>query len=722
MTSFGFAAQDLDPLNVVWSTPSADAAGSMPIGNGRFGANVWVEPSGDILLLLSRTDAWSEACRLLKLGRLRVRLDPNPLPAGPFRQVVVLREGRIDLTLGDTRLEVWIDPDHDVLWISGESGSAHRVEARLETWRTARRRLVGGDLDASWTMKNAPMPVFESGDVYVGEPAAVNLYHRNESSIVPVTLEHQSLDPFAPVVHDPLLNRTFGSRLSGKGFARLGQSALVAPPTRAFAFQVATASTQPTDASEWLREVRSVARQSKFQEASARRTSWWREFWSRSWIEIGGPSEDARRITQGYALQRWMLACGGRGKYPIKFNGSIFTVEPSALGEKYDPDWRRWGDCFWWQNTRLPYAPMVASGDFDLMESLWPIYEDSIPLARERTRAYHQARGAYFPETMTIFGTYSNNDYGWNRTGHKPSDVLCPWWQWTWNQGPEMLQLMLDRWEWSGDDVFLRGRVVPMARAVLDYFDSRFPRDGRGRLKLTPTQAVETYWNDVVNDTPSVAGLHAVLDRLVAIPASKVSAKEQAFWRRLRGQLPPIPVRQGKIMPAESYRNERSNVENPELYAIWPFRVYGVGRPGLDVARQTFRERIEKANAGWQYDGQCAALVGLTEDARATLIAKSRNSNPAYRWPATWGPNYDWLPDQTHGGNLMATLQAMLFQCVGRKIYVLPAWPSDWDVAFRLHASQKTLVEVEVRGGKVVRVATTPKSRLRDVVVGLPTP
>ena len=31
-------------------------------------------------------------------------------------------------------------------------------------------------------------------------------------------------------------------------------------------------------------------------------------------------------VTQGYILQRWINACGGRGHFPIKFNDSIFTV------------------------------------------------------------------------------------------------------------------------------------------------------------------------------------------------------------------------------------------------------------------------------------------------------------------------------------------------------------------------------------------------------------
>lgn len=39
----------LDKFNVVWTSPSKDYNGSMPIGNGELAANVWVEPSGDLI-------------------------------------------------------------------------------------------------------------------------------------------------------------------------------------------------------------------------------------------------------------------------------------------------------------------------------------------------------------------------------------------------------------------------------------------------------------------------------------------------------------------------------------------------------------------------------------------------------------------------------------------------------------------------------------------------
>jgi len=86
------AADPLDAYNVVWDTPSNDHNGSMPIGNGETGLNVWVEPSGDLVFLISRTDSWDENERLCKLGRVRVKFTPG-LAGGDFRQILKLRQG-----------------------------------------------------------------------------------------------------------------------------------------------------------------------------------------------------------------------------------------------------------------------------------------------------------------------------------------------------------------------------------------------------------------------------------------------------------------------------------------------------------------------------------------------------------------------------------------------------------------------------------------------------
>ncbi|MCX7799914.1 MAG: DUF5703 domain-containing protein [Fimbriimonadales bacterium] len=710
---------ELDRCGVVWETPSRDASGSMPLGNGEVGLNLWVEPNGDLLFLVSRTDAWSEASRLLKLGRVRVRIEPPPLQGGaPFQQRLVLKDGRCELRMGDWSLSVFVDAASPVVYVQGRGRSERSVSARVENWRTRPKRLLGTELSSSWTMQDAPegVPVWESADRFGDrDPSAVVWWHRNETSVVPFTLRHQGLEALIGRAPDPILRRTFGGRLEGPDFARTAPTELrTAGTVRSFLLTLATASEQTDSWDEWLRR---LPRPAPVDAARRRTARWWRAFWERSFVFADPPNRagDAPSVSRAYQLQRYLLACAGRGAFPIKFNGSLFTVEPKhAGGPDLDADWRRWGDCYWWQNTRLPYFAMVASGDADLAEPLLRWFETILPLAAERTRIYYGARGAYFPETMTPFGAYANKDYGWDRTGRLPGDVDCVWWRWAWQQGLELLALMLDLHDLSGDRRFLRERLAPMARCVLDYFDSRFPRDPRGLLRIEPTQAVETYWTGVVNDTPTLAGLHAVLGRLKALPLPRDLSQTVA---RLLGQLPPVPMREGRLAPAERFDPQRTNVENPELYALWPFRLYGVGRPGLDLARRTFLGRIERASSGWQYDGQCAALCGLAEEAGRLLLGKVGNSHPAFRFPAMWGPNYDWLPDQCHGANVMLTLQTMLLQPVGAKIHVLPAWPKDWNVRFRLKAPKRTTVEGEWRDGRLLWVRTDPPERGKDLVL-----
>ncbi len=448
----------------------------------------------------------------------------------------------------------------------------------------------------------------------------------------------------------------------------------------------------------------------------------------------GKVSPDTADMTVGKAhtLQRYMQACAGRSIYPIKFNGSIFTVEPKPLGIKGNPDWRRWGDCHWWQNVRMPYHAMQATGDFDLMMPLFDTFERIRPYAEARTKLYFNAEGCFFTETMTIWGTYANRDYGWDRTGKEPGEMVNQWVRYVWNQGLELTGLMLDYYDHTEDQAFLKERLLPMATSVLKYFDTRFRKDAGGRIIIDPTQSVETYWHGVVNDTPSVAGINDVSTRLCALAENLTTTEQRKFFAHMKAAAPPIPIKEAqlngktvrRIAVAQKYNPKRSNRENPELFPIWPFRIFGLERPMLEEARNAYHLRGSHNDVGWGYDSNAAALLGMTDEAARILKIKIANSNAAYRWPATWGPNYDWLPDQCHGGNLIATINYMLLQHSGEKIMLLPAWPKDWDVSFKLHAPRQTTVEVVYRGGKIEKLEVSPPERRKDVALpaGIATP
>lgn len=129
-----------DDSPVVWDSPSADSWGSMPIGNGDIGANVWVEPSGDLVVLLSKSDAWDELSRLCKLGRLRIKLPSMD----NFRQELRTRDGEIRITAGGVTTRVWIDAHHPVVHVDMDGAAPFMTSVAHETWRTHERVLVTG--------------------------------------------------------------------------------------------------------------------------------------------------------------------------------------------------------------------------------------------------------------------------------------------------------------------------------------------------------------------------------------------------------------------------------------------------------------------------------------------------------------------------------------------------------------------------------------------------
>ena len=62
------------------------------------------------------------------------------------------------------------------------------------------------------------------------------------------------------------------------------------------------------------------------------------------------------------------------------------------------------------------------------------------------------------------------------------------------------------------------------------------------------------------------------------------------------------------------------------------------------------------------------------------------------------------------------TLQEMLLQEADGKILLFPAWPKDWNVHFKLHATGQTTVEATLKEGAVVSLTVQPKEREKDVV------
>jgi hypothetical protein len=428
---------------------------------------------------------------------------------------------------------------------------------------------------------------------------------------------------------------------------------------------------------------------------------------------------DPLKINQRYALQRFLNACSGRGASPIKFNGSIFNVN----GPHHDADFRAWGGLYWFQNTRLAYWPMLASGDFDLMQPLFQMYLNALPLARWRTQLWHGVTGAFFPEAMYFWGLHSNDDYGWNRSGRRLDEVANGAVAVHYNGNLELLSLALEYCQYRQDRQFARETLLPLAQPILDWWMQRFPPGSDGRVVLPRLSALETY-HESTDPAPDLAGLSWVLEGLLALPESWIPDALRMVWQSYHACLPPLPRSglslSGSLAPARTYAPIARNTENPELYAVFPYRLFGLTKPELEIARLTFMNRVFMGSRGWQQDDIHAAFLGLMPEARMAVVDRFNHSDPYSRFPAFWGPNFNWVPDQDHGGVALIALQSMLLQSDQSKILLFPAWPKEWNVDFKLHAPQNTVVQGVYRNGKIERLQITPHRRIRDLIICQP--
>lgn len=850
-------AEGPDAYNIVWDSPSANSNGSMPLGNGDIALNAWVEPSGALVFYIAKTDSWGDNGRLLKLGKVRVTLDPAP-PVTPFHQELSLADGMLKVRYSDgTTLNLWADANHPVIHVETQSPKPVTATASIELWRKEAMTLPSLECSDVMTDRSKPNQmhgptIVEPDTMITGLTDRIGWFHYNKKSVGPA--EHAAIQGVSGFKReDPLLHRTFGALICATGAKRLDDSHLQSAAGTEHRFDIFVLTEHPSSPAQWQVAISKLITEIDATPFVARKKAheqWWKDFWNRSWIhadttvstslaplnehplrigvsqggadklagEIRNPvvpkdftgnfqieaevkpaagatgrifdkitvagsdgflldlqpgnnlrliigatqyqvenvlpanewskvvltaaadkwlvsvngkevlttegqaivENDAATVSRMFALQRFITACAGRGAFPIKFNGSLFTVP--AAGMPGDADFRKWGPGYWWQNTRLPYLSLCANGDYEMLEPLFHMYVDQLlPLNKYRTQKYFGLdNAAYYAECTQFWGDVFNESYGWTPMEQRKDPLQeSGYHKWEWVAGPELVWMMIETYEHTGDEALLRQRIIPTADAVIRFFDLHYKTNAEGELVMHPAQALETWW-DCTNPMPELAGLHAITAKLLALPDNLVPADKRTAWKTFAAKLAPLPTRDvpgGKALaPATRFADKR-NSENPELYAVFPFRLCSFEKDNRDLGLNALKHRWDKGNFGWRQDDIFMAYLGLADEARSYVVGRARAHDKNSRFPAFWGPNYDWTPDQDHGGILTKATQAMLMQTDGDKIFLLPAWPKDWNVSFKLHAPGKTVIECDYKDGKIASLKVTPEARRKDIVI-----
>lgn len=732
----------LNTYNLKWNTQSKNASESMPFGGHDIGCNVWVEDN-NILIYMAQSGTFDECGRMVKAGRIRISLTPNPFER-LFQQELKLYEGYVRITGEnngkETHINLWVDVHKSVINIDISSKTAIEVKYQYESWRGENSE-------------------FENKDIIVPNDESILFCHRNQkSAIFDERVAEQGIESISNYLPNVEHNRTYGGIIIAENmeFTGVHEGQYIENVFLGYSYKSKTPVTnqnilvylhlnQTETLEQWNNELNDFVLRYKNEKNAWHETKkWWENFWNRSYVYIKPTTTDQNdkdwQVGRNYQLFRYMLACNAYGEYPTKFNGSLFTIDPKLCSRNENsgsgyPDDRDWGGLiFTAQNQRLVYWPMLKNGDFDMMPPQFKFYTRMLEGIKKRTEFFFGiTESACYPEQIDANGLSAF--YG-------KFGLDCPLQvRYHHIQSLEFGFMILNYAKYTGYDI---SEYIDFIASVINYYDKTYNNlDEKGKRIIFPSTALETYHaalNSYVNgELDTEAANYNPFEVAVTNPADVIAAmndtlkellmtnygtdEQRIKWEKLLNELPPIPkeIKNGYevISPCEFPKNYvKQNCEIPQLNTAYPYNTFGLNKPNLLLAVNTYKYAWDHEDqlwhTSWHQNGIFAARLGLLDEARKYMWLKLADSNR--RCPAFWGPGHDYVPDFNWGGSGMIGVQEMLMQDFDNKIYLLPTWPKEVDVSFKLHASYGTVVEVEYKKG-LISYKITPESRKNDVVI-----
>lgn len=699
----------------VWTSPSDDSSGSMPVGGGDIGMNVWVDKFDNATHCLFGQSGWfDENNTLLKAGRLLIRPKNQYEPL--VEQRLCVEKGSMLIRYENTYIEIWVDVWKPVIHIIA-SGP---IQVEYENWRNIDRPVTRNvNQQTSWKWISPTGCYTRKDSIMQHVDGSITFWHQNENeTIFDYTVKQQQLTAYKDSLYNPLKERIFG----GKVVRCNDQQWYI------------VLCNQQSSLTAWQNKVKLTEESINTQLDQKATQLWWHEFWDRSFIRTEGRAKEAVR---NYTLFRYMFGCNAHPalegeRWPTKINGGLFTFNPIDCGsvlKDYDmehpgivtPDYRRWGGGVQTaQNQRLLYWPMLQTGDWDALQCQLDFYSRIISTGEIRSHHYWNHGGTCFTEQMENYGLPNPAEYG--RKNPDPGVENNRWLEYEWDTQLEFADMYcnmpLDYSPLGKKKAAQSARRMIMAS--LQFFDEHYKeKDAKGHKIFYPGSACESY-KITRNASSTIAGLtRLTLDALKNSKALGLTNEDIAWLKRFKGELPPIPTYQQKgttcVAPAEEWVRIQ-NIETPQLYAVWPWRMVSQ-QIGYNTYWNDSIAIKHRSYVGWKQDNIWAAMIGDSQEAwnltmKKLCVDEVTENSGKYRFPAFWGPGFDWMPDFNWGGSAMIGLHAMLMQeSDDGSIQILPAWPKDEDVHFRLWASGHRMVEVLYQEGKIVEYTINGKKQ-----------
>lgn len=572
----------LSQHDIVYLEPEFDSFNGFPLGNGDLGGMLWFTNEG-ITLQINKIDLYDKPANgrmtLRSAGRLNVNLGVpcySYMHLADFEARLSLQNADLKIKsstpFADTEITSWVDANSNVWVIDCQadykktlpSGAVNRIS--LERW---------GSCDfGGW---------YGSRDWDVANGLGTAKVNRQENDII---LEEK----FEGGLHFTIACRVLETpteilRVSDR------ESSMITPLSSKQKYKILISVVSSNDSDNPTQEAISLLDKAEVKTFTALRKehlSWWTHFWSKSFVHLAD-----NYLENIYYIRRYLMGSSSRGKYPVPFNGGLWTT---------NYDHRQWATPHHW-NTQESYWGLAVQNDCDLLRPYIETYVNMIPQGKALARKKGTKDGLLITEAHDFSGNMVSANWGNMTTNYTPASQIS--------------KIMWEYYAYTQDRDYLRNTIYPFMKEAAEFYLNFLQWDDvRKEFYIYPAQPYEHEWSSKLKNTITDRYMIESLFKNCIKAAQDLNMDKSKIkqWKHVISHLwaPPIldVPEKGKVFGLaftennEVYPDAKTNIQgyhfDAHTTAVFPAGVLGLDHKGTDyfeIARNIALHHPKNRNA-----------------------------------------------------------------------------------------------------------------------------